>query len=87
MDFPLSSVLANIFLEDFEENALTDSSLSAKLWKRFVDDILAIWCRREEQLDCYPEYLNKIHPSNEFTMELENDEHFQLPFVDIMITK
>ena len=43
MGSPLSPVLANIFMEHFEQNALTNSALVPKLWKRYVDDIFAVW--------------------------------------------
>ena len=63
MGSPLSPVLANPFTEDFEENALSNSNISVILWKRFVDDILAVWCHGREQLDRFLVYLNNIHPS------------------------
>ena len=39
MGLPLSPVLANIFMEHFEQNALENSTYVPKLWKQFVDDI------------------------------------------------
>jgi len=38
MGSPLSPVVANIFMEDFESKALASARLLPKLWKRFVDD-------------------------------------------------
>ena len=50
MGSPLSPVLANIFMEDFEQKALANSNLVPSIWKRFVDDIFAVWSHGDEQL-------------------------------------
>ena len=39
MNSPLSPILANIFMEDFEETALSNYHIKPKKWKRFVDDV------------------------------------------------
>ena len=39
MGSPLSPILANIFMEDFEETALSNYHIKPKKWKRFVDDV------------------------------------------------
>ena len=45
MGFPVSPILANIFMEDFELKA-PQSSLIPRIWKRYVDDTFAvIHCR------------------------------------------
>ena len=82
MGSPLSPVLANIFMEHFEQIALANSTYVPKLWKRFVDDIFAIWSYGKEHLDTFLNYLNNIHPSIEFTIQHEDDKH-SLSFLDI----
>ncbi len=73
MGSPLSPVLANIFMEHFEQNALANSALVPKLWKRYVDDIFAVWSHGKEHLNKFLSYHNNIHPSIKFTIEQEND--------------
>lgn len=43
MGSPLSPIIANPFMKDFETKALESSRLKPKLWKRFVDDTFVIW--------------------------------------------
>ena len=86
MGSPLSPVLANIFMEHFEQNALANSTYVPKLWKRFVDDIFAIWSYGKEHLDTFLNYLKNIHPSIKFTIQHEDDKH-SLSFLDIALTR
>lgn len=53
MGSPLSSIVANIFMEDFEPKALNSAHLLPKLWKRYVDDTNVIWYHGQEELDLF----------------------------------
>ena len=48
MGVPLSPVLANIFMEYFEEMALGSTSLKPSMWLRYVDDTFILWPRQED---------------------------------------
>lgn len=39
----LSPVVANIYMQDFEQRALTKAPLKPSLWLRYVDDTFVIW--------------------------------------------
>ena len=38
MGSPVSAVIANLYMESFEEQAITTSSYKPRIWKRYVDD-------------------------------------------------
>ena len=38
MGNPLSVVKANLYVEDFAEQALASAPCTSKIWKRYVDD-------------------------------------------------
>ena len=39
----LSPVVANIYMQDFEQRALTKAPLKPLLWLRYVDETFVIW--------------------------------------------
>ncbi len=83
----LSPVLANIYMEWFEETALAGApaELAPKVWWRFVDDVFCIWKQCQESIPRFLDHLNGIEPQIQFTVELEqNAKH---PFLDILITR
>jgi len=85
MASPLSLVVANIFREDFESNALASSHLLPNLWKRFVDDTCFIWSHGKEELDLFFLHLNNQSSSIKFTMEYEING--SLIFLDALLSR
>lgn len=83
--FPLSPVLANLFMEDFESKALASSHLLPNMWKRFVDDTCVTWSHGKEELDLFFLHLNNQSSSIMFIMEFENNGN--LPFLDIRLSR
>ena len=59
-----------------------------KLFVRFVDDILAVFDNKDYAL-LFLKYLNSLHPSIKFTMdlELECEKDEKLAFLDLLIIK
>ena len=73
MGNPLSPVVANIYMEHFEELALESGESKPATWLRYVDDTFVIWNKGRDKLLDFLEHLNSIRPSIQFTMELEED--------------
>ena len=44
---PLSPVLANIYMEYFEEMALGSTSLKPCMWFRYIDDTFILWAQQK----------------------------------------
>ena len=70
MGSPVSSVVANLFMERLEKDALSSpGALRPRVWKRYVDDVFSI-LRRANVRD-FLKYLNSIDDNIEFTVEEE----------------
>ncbi len=71
MGSPVSAVVANLYMEFFDEEALNSAPVKPILWKRYVDDTFCIVRKGSEKhlLD----HLNSVRPSIKFTMESEED--------------
>ena len=85
MGSPLSPVVANIFMEDFENTALLTADLSPKVWFRYVDDTFVVWQHGRNKLEDFLTHLNTLHERIKFTMELESSG--TIPFLDVLVEK
>ena len=45
-----SPVVANIYMQDFEQRALTIAPLKPSLWLRYVDDPFVVWNHGDRKL-------------------------------------
>ena len=57
MGSPVSAVIANLYMENFEEQAITTSFYEPRIWKRYVDDTFTILDR--ENVDDFLQHLKK----------------------------
>jgi hypothetical protein len=78
-----SLVIANFFMEDIEEVALSRGAYKPIYCFCYVDDTFVIWPHGPEELNDFLNHANSIHPNTQFTMKNELDGH--LPFLDIDI--
>ena len=78
MGSPCSPVVANIYMEYFEERALS-VSFTINTWLRYVDDVLTIV--KKGTCDSHLNYLNSIDPNKKCTIEPPNAQG-AIPFLD-----
>jgi hypothetical protein len=85
MGSPLSLVVANLYMEHFEGQALDSFPLKPKGWRRYVDDTNFLWPHGRNNLNEFFDPLNSQHENIKFTMEIEKDN--SIPLLDVRITK
>ena len=84
MGSPVSSVVANLFMERFEEGALQDAiAFQPRIWRRYVDDVFSIVLR--SMVSKLLLHLNGMDENIRFTTEQEKDRC--LPFLDVSVRR
>ena len=79
----MPTVITDIFVEDLEGKIFTERVESPRVWKRFVDDVLAVV--KKNYGNMLLEKLNSVHENISFTSEEEADD--SLPFMDVRFTR
>jgi hypothetical protein len=88
MGSPISGIIAEIFLQSFEEkhlNHILDQN-NIIFYTRYVDDILLIYNTDKTNPDHILKYMNSLHDDLVFTPTLEN-KHNSINFLDLLITR
>ena len=84
MGSPASPVIANIYMEFFEELALgPQCPIPTPWWKRYVDDVIFI--TKKDQVDILFNHINNMDDHIKFTMECPDNEG-NIPFLDTKCT-
>jgi hypothetical protein len=84
MGSPVSPIVANLYMEDFEKAALESAEHLPDLWRRYVDDTFTEigihW------IDEFTDHINSLDPQIKFTRELLDMEgDMQIPFLDALV--
>ena len=69
MGSPVSPIVCNIYMEDFEQRALAEATDPPRWWKRYVDDTYTVL--KKGQAESFTEYLNTIDDDIKWTTEGE----------------
>ena len=82
MGSPISPIVANLFMEDFEVKAINTAQNPPKMWKMYVDDTCVILdsARKEE----FFQHINSIDPHIQFTAE-DAKADGSIPFLDTLV--
>ena len=83
MGSPLSPIVANIFMEKFEIEALETAPHPPSLWKRFVDDTFVIL--ETQHKEEFFNHINSIDGNIKFTAETTKADG-SIPFLDTLVT-
>ena len=83
MGSPVSVVVAEIVMQNIEEQALATNSETLPFWLCYVDD--TITAVHESKIDKFHEHGNKWNTNIQFTKEIE--ENGTIPFLDCLVTR
>jgi hypothetical protein len=61
MGSPLSPVIANFYMEDYEKATLESAPLKPRCWLQYVDHTFVIWQHGPDKLKDFLHHLNSIH--------------------------
>ena len=83
MGSPVSVVVAEIVMQNIEEQALATYTRTVPLWLRYVDDTFT--AVHKDGIDDFHEHLNRQNADIHFTKEIEKNG--KIPFVDCLVTR
>ncbi|CAH3176056.1 unnamed protein product, partial [Porites evermanni] len=83
MGSSVSVVVAEIVMQNIEEQALATYTRTAPLWLRYVDDTFT--AVHKDEIDDFHEHLNRQNADIQFTKEIEKDG--KIPFLDCLFTR
>ena len=83
MGSPISPIVTDLYMENFETRSISTSPHPPLMWKRFVDDICVII--KEAHKQEFLEHINSIDPHIQFTSE-DSKPDGSMPFLDMLIT-
>ena len=79
---PVSVVVAEIVMQNFEEQALSTYTKTLPLELRYVDDTFT--AVHKDEIDTFHEHLNRQNPHIQFTKEIE--ENGKISFLDCLVS-
>ena len=82
MGSPVSPIVANLYMEYLEQNALSTAPHPPRFWHRYVDDTFVI--HKEGNKQGFLQHINSVDPAIRFTVE-DNKEDGSIPFLDTIV--
>ena len=83
MGSPVSVVVAEIVMQNIEEQALSTYTKTVPLWLRYVDDTFT--SVHKDEIDTSHKHLNRQNPLIQFTKEIEEND--KIPFLDRLVSR
>ena len=83
MGSPVSVVVAEIVMQNIEEQALASYKRTIPPWLRYVDDTFTTL--HKDEIDDFHEHLNRQNAHIQFTKEIEDNG--KIPFLDCLVIR
>ena len=78
----VSRIVANLYAEHFEREALRSASHPPRFWYRFMDDTSVI--QQQAHRELFLDHINSVDPAIKFTVE-DNQEDGAIPFLHTLV--
>jgi len=87
MGSPVSPLLANLFMEWLEKQAIATAPVECKpkFWKRYVDDVLELI--KKGKVRNLTDHINTIDPTGNTKFTYEEEEDKQITFLDTLLVR
>ncbi|XP_072035701.1 uncharacterized protein [Amphiura filiformis] len=87
MGSPVSAIVANLFMEWLEKEAVATAPLDCKpkIWRRYVDDVLEII--QNDSTQKLTDHLNSVDPTGNIKFTFEEEDQGKIPFLDTLIVR
>ena len=82
MRSPISSIVANLYMEDFEIKDINTAEHPPRIWKRYVDNTFVV--TETEKKEGFLQHINSVDPHIYFTTE-DAKEDGSIPFLDTIV--
>ena len=79
---PISPIVANLYMEDFETKTINTAKYPPRIWKRYVDDTFVVTDVAKKE--GFLEHINSIDPHIQFTTEDAKTDG-SIPFLDRIV--
>ena len=83
MRLPVSPIIANLYMENFEVRAITSASHPPSVWMRYVDDTFVVI--EKDRAQQFTDHINSLDPHIKFTNDPEKEG--TLPFLDTLVKR
>jgi hypothetical protein len=83
MGSKMAPAFAIMYMHGLEQRLLSQAPIKPIIWRRYIDDVFAVFQCTDQELETFNIWINNFHPSIKFTLE---SNPVGLPFLDTFVS-